>query len=528
MPTSIRRAKLFWMTLGFLIFILVPYLIAYQAASDQYVFGGFLINPIDGNSYLAKMYQGWQGHWQYTMHYTATVQEGGYVFLFYIFLGHLAKFLGLSLVLTFHLARIVGALAMTLSIYYFFAKLEMDPRSRDLGLGLAIFGSGIGWIGVLLGFFSSDLWVAEAYPFLSAYANPHFPISLALMLVLLTPDLDGYSLRWGDLFMGLAAVALSIISPFAVIITLIVIAIYGVWEFLDKSKGLSEWGGWKVPTISKRFGIVLLAGTPFLGYYLWLVHTNPVFSNWNAQNITPSPGILDFALSFLPVFVLSMIGIWYVIRQGNILQRVLVIWAVVGVLLSYVPWSLQRRFLTGLFVPLAGLAIIGLIHIFNQDRKRFRLMVVLLFILVVPTNFFVLMTSFYGIQTHDLRIYLRHSEDQAMKWIAANTPEDAVILAAPETGLFIPAHTGRRVLYGHPFESTHAQDMENLVERYFEGKINETDKNQLLVVDYVFLGPREKEFGECPCEVDLPLVHEIEGVEIYQSNRMISGFALER
>ena len=62
----------------------LPYLLAAGAGGDEYVFGGFLLNPIDGHSYLAKMYQGWMGNWAFTLPYTAQEGDGSLLFIFYI------------------------------------------------------------------------------------------------------------------------------------------------------------------------------------------------------------------------------------------------------------------------------------------------------------------------------------------------------------------------------------------------------------------------------------------------------------
>ena len=69
----------------------VPYLIAWAATPSGYQFGGILVNPFDGYSYLAKMRQGWLGSWQFHLTYTPEPHEGAYVFLFYLALGHVAE-----------------------------------------------------------------------------------------------------------------------------------------------------------------------------------------------------------------------------------------------------------------------------------------------------------------------------------------------------------------------------------------------------------------------------------------------------
>ena len=45
-----------------------------------------------------------------------------------------------------------------------------------------------------------------------------------------------------------------------------------------------------------------------------------------------------------------------------------------------------------------------------------------------------------------------------MDWLNENTDPDVLILADEEVGLLIPSITGRRVLYGHPFETVNAEN----------------------------------------------------------------------
>ena len=56
-----------------------PYLWAWAAAGEAHVFGGLLFNPIDGNTYLAKAYQGFEGDWRFRLPYTAEPGGGAYI-----------------------------------------------------------------------------------------------------------------------------------------------------------------------------------------------------------------------------------------------------------------------------------------------------------------------------------------------------------------------------------------------------------------------------------------------------------------
>ena len=79
-----EKKVLFGISIIVITMVTVPYISAFQAADLSHVFGGFLLNPIDGHSYLAKMQLGYQGDWKFTLHYTAEKGEGAYLFLFYI------------------------------------------------------------------------------------------------------------------------------------------------------------------------------------------------------------------------------------------------------------------------------------------------------------------------------------------------------------------------------------------------------------------------------------------------------------
>jgi hypothetical protein len=83
-------------------------------------------------------------------------------------------------------------------------------------------------------------------------------------------------------------------------------------------------------------------------------------------------------------------------------------------------------------------------------------------------------------------------------------------------GLFIPAYTGRRVWYGHPFETTDAQRMENLVLKFFSGADLASDEKAILVADYLFYGNRERRLGEINLNAGYELVFEVGDLRVYR------------
>lgn len=500
----------------------LPYLYAHIGAGTDYIFGGFLLNPIDGNSYLAKMRQGFGGSWQFMLPYTAQPENGSYLFLFYLFLGNLARTFNWSLLFTFHFARLLGTATLVLSLYRFCSAIIPSPKTRILAFSLAGIGSGLGWLAFSLATYgsavgwlpsgvevvTSDFWVAEAFPFLSAYANPHFAIGLAIQLWLLMPirtkQLDWqYGLRY--LF---AAILLAEISPFAIPVVIVVYIGLLLWKFLDKENAKPEF---------LRLIWVGLGSAPILIYDLWVINAHPVLSRWNAQNLTLSPPVWDLFISIAPAIFLVVLAARHFFRSKETVPRTLLVWLIGCLVLLYFPFNLQRRFLNGFFVPVALLAALGVQYLAADSAIRFRRYVSVLIALSLPTNLIILATAVFGVQTHDAQFYVTKGEILAYSWINTSLPENSLVLASPETGLYLPAYSHASVVYGHPFETLDADYLESEVTSFFSGwneqqVISFIDDFQ---VQYLFLGPRERLLGNLIIQENWQLVYESMQVTIY-------------
>src|SRR3990172_1560601 len=72
-----------------LLLINLPYLAAPQLIPSQSTFNGFLLNPTDGYSYLAKMRQGASGPLEFRLPYGPEPGDGAMLFVYYLLLGRL-------------------------------------------------------------------------------------------------------------------------------------------------------------------------------------------------------------------------------------------------------------------------------------------------------------------------------------------------------------------------------------------------------------------------------------------------------
>ncbi|HNB51290.1 MAG TPA: hypothetical protein PK530_05085 [Anaerolineales bacterium] len=512
-----RRDRIFFLSITVLVLLLnwVPFFLATRAGGNDYLFNGVLLNPLDGQTYLAKMYEGFRGDWRFTLPYTPNPGQGAYINMLYLFLGHVARLTHLSLPTVFTLGRLLGGVVLLFALYRFFLWTIPDARPRRLAFALAALGSGMGWLLIPVGAFTADLWVAETYPFLSIYNNPHFPLGLALILFLLTfPTLRQSSPTWKGALAAIVALLLGIISPFGVVIAVVVMGGWvlslGYESFLRR-----EWK--KILTLPQftHLAWIILGGAPMLIYQLWAIRTDPILAGWDAQNLTLTPPWWDVLFSLSPALLLAIAG--GIKTKPGQPAFPLTVWAVVGLVLILIPFGLQRRFLMGLYVPLAGLAALGIESLARGKRTPVRWLTIALFLLALPTNLIVLLAGQTGAQSRDLALFHTRDESLAFTWLSTQTPPDALILAAPDTGLLIPAYTGRQVIYGHPFETVNAKVEEQTVLNFFQ-TMPAPDARALLMnrdVDYVFFGPRERTLGELPLTSGLIPAYEVGTVQIY-------------
>ncbi len=498
------RGKVFWVvTIVFLLILLLPYVLAWAAAGSDWVFVGFLINPLDGNSYFAKMQQGAAGAWLFRLPFTAEPGEGSFLFIFYLILGHIARIVHAPLWMIFHGARLVGALVLALALRRFIERYHEKTTAGGLEFtfALSLFGAGLGWLASLAGAFTADMWVAEAFPFFSALVNPHFPIGLALLLFLIQESERIGSIGGATAAVGLSA-ALALIMPFGVV-ALCTIQMFGMLVRLILRQ--------RIPWLAVLTSCVP-GGLLLVGQYLQILNHSEL-AQWNQQNVTLSPPAWDVLVSFSPALILAGISIWRRRKNlGELALDPLVTWVAAGVLLSILPFNLQRRFLLGLYIPLAVLA--GGTAAQLAARKKTRWLRSGLLIASIMSNVLILLASILGAYQHPPKLYLQTHEYAAMQWMAENSPKDSVVLASEDIGMILPGQTGLRVVYGHPYETTNAESKQKAVAAFLANPGGEMNTARDLGATLIFWGPREKELSGVDT-LPLTAVYNQNNVSIY-------------
>jgi len=483
-----RRWLIVWATL-LLALTSAPYVYAYAHAPAGGAFGGVLANPLDGQTYLAKMAQGAAGDWLFHLPFTSEPHEGAFLYTYYLFLGQVAGRLGIALPAMYHLARLANSLLFMAAAYA--CAVTIVPAQRRLAWLLLFLSSGLGWLCATLGYLSADLVVPEAIAFYSIYTNAHFPLALAAMLslflLLLAPFDAPPATRagaWRTAGAALAAGIIALTQAFLFLVVALVIALFVLVRW--RAAG-------RLPRVEvvRALPAALVAALLILPQWLALTGS-PAMRAHAAQDVNLSPPLWDYLLSFGILIPLAIWGGWRALRRRTQGDLLLLIWAVANLALAYAPLALQRRLIMGAQVPLAFLAAAavqeGLLRKAAPPTARRVTAALLAFAML--TNLFLLALGTGAAARQDPLLYLLPGEPAALAWLAAQPPA-GVVVALPRTSIFIPGRTNQRVYYGHPMETLDAPRKKAEVEAMFAGQSNELLSRP--DVGWLYIGPYERQ-----------------------------------
>ncbi len=494
----------------------MPYLLGYACAPGGMEFGGFVANLDDSHSYLAVMQQGIADGWRYQVLFTPEDHPGAHLHTFYLVLGKLSVLMGLSPIHMYHISRLACGLAM-LVVSYLFLSLFLQAREKRLvAFSLIGFSSGLGWVVLLTGSTTLaglspvDFWLMDAYTFFTILTFPHSATAVTLLLLFLslavryveTPRLRTLLLAAASL------ICLCVIHPFTILLVYGILAAYWVLLLLRRRK---------VPRgEAVAFAVWALAPAPLIVYYYAAFASDPVLANWSAQNILPSPPITYLLLGYGILTPLALGGAVRTVQRWDERRIVLVAWVSSAVILLYVPFTLQRRMVEGLHVPVCILATIALFeclvpYIMRSDWvsrfARWRgytsdgLRHLLLFAVIVatfPSNLYLVAGYSGSVLSHHPSLFYHREEVEAVDWLGENTARTDTLLASYRMGRYVPARVGHRVFMGHFHETVQLNDKMRLAESFFSEEASDRSRRRLLAeyrIRYVFHGPSEMQMG---------------------------------
>lgn len=533
---------------------LIPYWLGNLLAPDGQVYMQLIMNPEDAQTYWAKMLQGFHGAWLYTIPFTPEPHAAAGVGIFYVWLGQLARGLGMSLTAVWHTSRFIAGIILFLTTFRFVAAFLPDRQTRWTAYLLALYGSGLGWLLFVvgqpywLGAFPVDFKQPGAHLFFTALTFPHIALGTAVILfdMLVLQKIgnpyvgSGERWRWA-VAAGVANILLGVAYPFLIYIVAGTAVLY--WSVLVWQQHQILWRrGWQI-------AVMFLVPAPLYLYYFSVWRSNEVFRLWDAQAGTPAAPWPHYLIAFGLLLGLGGLFWWkqpaLSAAKGSSERAqftLLWVWILTAALLLYSPLNPQRRFIQGVHVPLAVLAAAGFVQVVlprwqngrlwqsliarpRYETAKLRRFVILIFLLFMSfSNIYLwLDVSRIAAFTQPDLFFRPVAEVAAVDWLRENAPGTAVVLGSYQTGNFVAAQAGQRVMLGHWAETVDFSGKETAVTQFFSRSTSDAWRQDFLdqfTINYVWYGPREQALGEFNPEtaVYLTSVYKNENITIFAVN----------
>jgi len=447
-------------------------------------------------------------------------------------LGHLKRWSGMSLDLTFQVFRILSSIFFLISAYWVVAHFLPEQRRRRTAFLVIVFGSGFGWVLVLLKYtltrgtllFPLDVFIAEGNTFLGLMAYPHF---IAAMLYVIIFILFLLGKEKGQLRYAVAAGLLAQFLGWQHAYDLILV--YGILGAFVVAKAFQTRS---IPRFSLLSLVVIcvLSFWPAL-YSVLLTALDPVWGMVLAQFDNAgvfTPNLLHLPILMGPAFLLALAG--FITQKPLRLQEkddariMLLVWFSMNFLLIYLPTDYQIHMLNGWQVPTGILATLFVYETMIpritawrpvQSRaawfQRSWVIPLLMVGLVVPTNLYLWSWRFVELRRHTYPFYLEKDEVRALAWLDQNASDSDVVLSSLTIGQFVPAWTGARAYLAHWAQTLDFFSKRQDVQVFFSPDTSPDERKAILddgSVDFVFYGPVEREQGSLPL-LDLAFLTEV-------------------
>lgn len=461
---------------------LIPYVVLYYQTPPGLEFTGFIFASDDPDSYLANMKIAETG-WKFNFMFTSEETEGGYIFLFYIFLGKLALLLNTSLLFMYHLARVVSGMLLILAGWLFLRTLNLSENERKWGF--IIFCLAIQFPAFCHHYWGLVVHHPEASPFANILLLPHVTLSQALFLFglyLFRTFLRSQKLVYIALI-NIAVLIMVLIHPYMILpFTLIALVSYYFQQHSFSYKKIF------------MAAASMVACTPYLAY-LFLLMSHPDIRQWQIQSSTLFSSPIEPIMFNSILMILGIMGFFLMYRRDGWRNELLWL-CTLSFVLIFIPFYFQERLLeaVGPVLSFAGGITISSLETIYQKKKHLVSLIFSFFL--IPVIVALLAPTF----NPPTRSFMSKAEVSMYKWMDRNLHQSDVVLADLPYGLRIPGRAGCRVWCGHHDQTFKKEDKHRITRNFFtETKFNRKEFLQNTNVKYILLDTKRSSLPPMKC-----------------------------
>lgn len=484
----------------------LPYVVGrLMAPAGALFYGNTVVAPYDSSIYYSYIEQGRQGH--LFMADTFTSEPFGATLWqpVWFVLGQLANLLHVTTPAVFFLGRVAAIPIFAISLWWLASWVF--PTHRRLAWLMLLGAGGLGGLVSVIsgqpvyvnGVMSPDMWVTEAYPWLTLWGSPHFLlVSSGIIFVLAGIERAWIERQWKPLpVIGVVALLTLSIHPFHVVTWVVCWVILTSWRWVATRHFPRAY-------VLRWLAVLGMAAPALILYGLQLLF-DPLTIGRALQNVNP---MTPFGLTVLGLgifIILAPLGAWW---QRPHVERWqwLVGLAITYLIVVYAPLPFQRRLSQGLMIPFALLAVPAIRHIAEVVRrwsKAFRVLMVAAGLVLMSSTWLVVFGFIVKDYVDELavapkRMYYVSSEFTHLTSEVIRPLDDhRPILATLLESNIIAGLTAHHVYLGYGVETLNFDTKLAEMQRFY-GQLNQSEQRQFLQargICYVLDSPRAQAYG---------------------------------
>ena len=476
----------------------LPYLIAAVSTPSEHVYTWMLHNIDDSAVYLSWMKQVAQGQFFQENRFCIEPQKSVLFNIWFLILGALSKVTGGPL--AYHVGRLVGVGGLVFAITRLAQSIFKNANHQRLAIVFTCLASGFGY---LFGGFSTsrgftgqpiDLFQPEISVFQVSVYSPLFAPALALIVVAVTSWIRAESSHSTKdaIAAGIATALLGNIHSYDVLhVMLAVICIRVTSDAIQRRFHLHAW------LLAIGAGVIALPTTAWVFY---ATRVDPLFAA-RADTDTRTAAIHWVLIGFGIALPLAIVAVVNAIKARDLPKLYLAAWFLGALLSSQLPFAFQRKMLMGAQIPLAMLAVAGLLHLATKLTGDFpKILIGTAVLLALPTNVFWVQDAMSKLPANagstQMRPYLTISENDALAWLGTNGKATDAVLVGPDPtshlrfpsvalmphlSVYVPAIAGLTVFDGHWSETINYGAKITSTVRFFDASTSDDVRREILV-----------------------------------------------
>ncbi len=474
----------------------IPFIYAVMSTPNGMAYSGrHAQNSGDYAVYFSQMEQARQGHMLFLNLFTSESHARTIFDPVWLVLGWISRVTGLSIPLTFHVARLIAIpLFISVAARFVWTMLD-DARERRVALLMISFGGGI----------TGYAKTTDASAFHAMQFSPHVVLSLTFLLaifLLMYRSFHLHIIRYA-VYAGFLGLVLFFFHPYHISTTYGILGAYAmVMIFLRRSPAWS---------IISSFAVYVALSVPAVLYYWLFFKLSPIGSGWLAQSdsLMHARPPWEILWSFAPLVLLALIGYKVLLNERREQAIFMVTWIVIALTLMWTPWFFRMRTIGGMTIPLSIASAAGIVWLLRivALRKSAMAWSMVLIIAIIGTTMPVHgMTFIHNIAVYAQQVDYAYISDELVDVIRVyrqQATDTDVLLASPYTSNIIPALTGRKVYIGHGIQTLSSHQKVKDINAFFSRAANDDPtytELRSLGITFLLITPKEQELGMLPLD----------------------------